>query len=253
MATPKKKHLIEFMIEAGVKWPDGAEYAAQDKYDLHVWFYSEKPKFAGVNKGKWTGDVDYESGRKCLVVDGEKLNTICCDWHRTIVTREQYEKTLADTSVTPTAQPSPEYCASVMRQMPDNTIEQLTADYHTKTAEAQRQQIIADEARKAADDALLALQKAGELIGLVISAGDFQKDAEQHQQPIITDWHDLQVGDVIECTAYNDKKDDPWPGGWATQNIGTQQVVSKINDSNGKISIKDSQDSGYAFKFIRRP
>ena len=63
----------------------------------------------------------------------------------------------------------------------------------------------------------------------------------------------MQIGDVIECTAYNDKKDDPWPGGWATQNIGTQQVVSKINDSNGKISIKDSQDSGYAFKFIRRP
>ena len=23
MATPKKKHLIELMIEAGVKWPDG--------------------------------------------------------------------------------------------------------------------------------------------------------------------------------------------------------------------------------------
>ena len=155
MATPKKKHLIELMIEAGVKWPDGAEYAAQDKYDLHVWFYSEKPKFAGVNKGKWTSYVDYESGRKCLVVDGEKLNTICCDWHQTIVTREQYEKALADTSVTPTAQPSPEYCASVMRQMPDNTIEQLTADYRAKAAEADRLQAVADEALKATDDALI--------------------------------------------------------------------------------------------------
>ena len=183
----------------------------------------------------------------------KKLDLLCRNWHRTIVTREQYEKALADTSVTPTAQPSPEYCASVMRQMPDNTIEQLTADYHAKAAEADRLQSVADEARKAADDALLALQKDGELIGLVISVGDFQKDTEQHQQPVITDWHDLQIGDVIECTAYNDKKDDPWPGGWATQNIGTQQVVSKINDSNGKISIKDSQDSGYAFKFIRRP
>ena len=70
---------------------------------------------------------------------------------------------------TPTAQPSPEYCASVMRQMPDNTIEQLTADYYAKAAEAQRQQTIADEARKTADDALLALKKAGELLGLVIS------------------------------------------------------------------------------------
>ena len=57
MATPKKKHLIELMIEAGVKWPEGAEYAAQDNRDLYVWFYSEKPKLAGVNKGKWTSDV----------------------------------------------------------------------------------------------------------------------------------------------------------------------------------------------------
>ena len=245
MATPKKKHLIELMIEAGVKWPDGAEYAAQDK-DEWLAFYTRKPY-------KEDGKVTWSSYRCYVDNSMKKLDLLCRNWHRTIVTREQYEKALADTSVTPTAQPSPEYCASVMRQMPDNTIEQLTSDYHAKAAETDRLQAVADEARKAADDALLALQKAGELIGLVISAGDFQKDAEQHQQPIITDWHDLQVGDVIECTAYNDKKDDPWPGGWATQNIGTQQVVSKINDSNGKISIKDSQDSGYAFKFIRRP
>ena len=31
MATPKKKHLIELMIEAGVKWPDGASSAANKK------------------------------------------------------------------------------------------------------------------------------------------------------------------------------------------------------------------------------
>ena len=36
MATPKKKHLIDLMLEAGVKWPDGAEYAAQDKKNNKV-------------------------------------------------------------------------------------------------------------------------------------------------------------------------------------------------------------------------
>ena len=64
---------------------------------------------------------------------------------------------------------APQYCASVMRQMPDNTIEQLTADYHAKAEEADRLQAVADEARKAANAALLELKKAGELIGLVIS------------------------------------------------------------------------------------
>ena len=38
MATPKKKRLIELMIEASVKWPDGAEYAAQDKKNNMVHF-----------------------------------------------------------------------------------------------------------------------------------------------------------------------------------------------------------------------
>ena len=161
MATPKKKHLIELMIKAGVKWPDGAEYAAQDK-DEWLAFYTRKP-YREDGKVTW-------SSYRCYVDNSmKKLDLLCRNWHRTIVTREQYEKALADTSVTPTAQPSPEYCASVMRQMPDNTIEHLAAEYRTKAAEADRLQAVADEARKTADDALLALEKAGELLGLVIA------------------------------------------------------------------------------------
>ena len=162
MATPKKKHLIELMIEAGVEWPDGAEYAAQDNRDLYVWFYSEKPKLAGVNKGKWTSDVNYENGRKCCIVDGEKLNEICLDWHQTIVTREQYAAAVAAGSVSDQAADAVEW-----HNLP--SIEQLTADYHAKAAEADRLQSVAYEALKAADDALLAIERAGELLGLVIS------------------------------------------------------------------------------------
>ena len=166
MATPKKKHLIELMIETCVEWPVGVEYAAQDKVDNKVYFFNSKPKV-------YAGETHY-----CAplgpVGNPRLLPSLCRNWHQTIVAREQYaEAVAAATTMTPAAQqeaqPSPEYCASVMRQMPNNTIEQLTADYHTKTAEAQRQQTIADEARKIADDALLALEKAGELLGLVIS------------------------------------------------------------------------------------
>ena len=243
MATPKKKHLIELMIEACVEWPDGAEYAAQDKCDNKVYFFNSKPKV-------YAGETHY-----CAplgpVGNPRLLPSLCRNWHQTIVTREQYAEAIAAAAMTPSAQqetqpdgewepvewgdwsigdtvrfdgftdtahdhwsckvgvlyvigkhnapiagngqhpernwgfsfsrykkqneqhieiqPSPEYCASVMRQMPNNTIEQLTADYHTKTAEAQRQQTIADESRKIADDALLALETAGELLGLVIS------------------------------------------------------------------------------------
>ena len=170
MATPKKKHLIELMIEAGVKWPYGAEFAAQDKFNLCVNFFgSEGAPVYHRGNDSWSDDEEGWLGIGC----GVYLPSLCRNWHQTIVTREQYTKALNATAMAPAAQqetqPEPEYCASVMRQMPDNTIEQLTADYHTKTVEAQRQQTIADEARKTADDALLALEKAGELLGLVIS------------------------------------------------------------------------------------
>ena len=164
MAAPKRKHLIELMIEAGVKWPENAKYAAQDKYSLHVRFYEKGKPFRNSGMNYW--DSLGGSLIRGLMI---KLPSLCRNWHQTIVTRERYAKALADTSVTPTAQPAPEYCVSVMRQMPDNTIEQLTTDYYTKIAETQRQQTIADEARKIADDALLALEKAGELLGLIIS------------------------------------------------------------------------------------
>ena len=239
--TAKKKHLIELMIEAGVKWPDSAEYAAQDK-DSWLAFYTRKP-YMEPGKVTWSSDSGYVGNSLC------KLHVPCRNWHQTIVTREQYENALADVGRSQAGEmPSDEPAASAMP-----SIEQLTADYHAKAEKAQRLQKVADDALKLANDALISLQNAGEVIGLVISVNTLQKCTEQHQQPIITDWHDLRVGDVIECTAYNDERDDPWPGGWATKNIGTQQVVYKINDSTGKISIKDSKDSGYAFKFIRRP
>jgi hypothetical protein len=169
--TTKKKHLIELMIEAGVKWPEGAEYAAQDK-DEWLAFYTRKP-YREDGKVTW-------SSYRCYVANSmKKLDLLCRNWHRTIVTREQYVVALYDTEMTPATQqetqPAPEYCASVMRQMPDNTIEQLTADYYAKAEEAQRLQLVADDALKLADDAikladdaLLALENAGKAIGLAI-------------------------------------------------------------------------------------
>lgn len=192
MATPKKKHLIELMIESGVKWPEGAEYAAQDKRDSNVYFFTSKPKIVS-GRDYYACDDSFLTG--CDVL----LPSLCRNWHRTIVTRDQYAEALS--AVTPVvqyeAQKDPKYCSSVMSQVPDNTIEQLTADYHTKAAEADRLQAVADEALKAADDALVALEKAGELIGLVISIDTKSKRSEQPAQHEITDWRDLRVGDVV--------------------------------------------------------
>ena len=267
METPRKKHLIELMIEAGVKWPEGAEYAAQDNRDLYVWFYSEKPKLACVNKGKWTSDVNYENGRKCCIVDGEKLNEICLDWHQTIVTREQYAEALV--LAANVGEPAVQYEQKVT--CPDiadhrcfscdtpvdavewhnpPSIEQLTADDHAKAAEADRLQSVADEALKAADDALLALEKAGELLGLVISIDTKPKHVEppvEPVQPVITDWRDLRVGDVVEYVRGTIRRHD-----------GKQGYVCEIDESDNRNRVRvmfgeDDRSWCSKWRFIRRP
>ena len=153
MATPKKKHLIELMIEAGVKWPKGAEYAAQDK-DEWLSFYTLAP-YREQGKVTWSGNSSYVANSM------KKLDSLCRNWHQTIVTLEQYAEAVA-------ANVSDQAVDEVEWHNPPS-IEQLTSDYYAKAAEADRLQSVADEALKAADDALLALERAGELLGLVIS------------------------------------------------------------------------------------
>ena len=162
MATPKKKHLIELMIEDGVKWPDGAEYAAQDKKDLMVNFYSNgEPDDVGGRRYEWmANNCDF------LEDYGVLLPSLCRNWHQTIVTREQYADALELSANV--SEPAVDAVDAVEWHNPPS-IEQLTADYHAKAEEASRLQVAAYEALKAADDALLALWKAGELLGLVIS------------------------------------------------------------------------------------
>ena len=125
---------------------------------------------------------------------GVNLPSLCCNWHQTIVTREQYAEAVALA-----ANVSDQAGGAVEWHNPPS-IEQLTSDYYAKAAEADSLQSVADEALKAADDALLALEKAGELIGLVISIDTKPAQVEQPvepEQPVITDWRDLRVGDVV--------------------------------------------------------
>ena len=158
MATPKKKHLIELMIEEGVEWPEGAEYAAQDRRDGKLYFFKTKPFVT-------PGD-DYYAADCGAAGYSYQLPSLCRNWHQTIVTREQYAESVA--LAANVSEPTVEAADAVEWHNPPS-IEQLTADYRAKAAEADRLQSVADEALKAADDALLALEKAGELIGLVIS------------------------------------------------------------------------------------
>ena len=135
MATPKKKHLIELMIEAGVKWPEGAEYAAQDKTTNDLCFYGSKPVLRARFQDEWRPSrLDSHDG-----IVGRRINlqSLCCNWHQTIVTREQYAEAVAEIKPAEQVdtQQEPQYCTSVMRQMPSETIESLLAEIKAKREE----------------------------------------------------------------------------------------------------------------------
>ena len=227
MATPKKKHLIELMIEVGVKWPDGAEYAVQDERNLYVWFYSIKPKRTDYDS--WVGGVPGS------IIDGHKLTTLCRNWHQTIVTREQYAEAVAANAIEPAAD-----TVDAVEWHNPPSIEQLTSDYHTKAAEADRLQSVADEALKAADDALLALEKAGELLGGVISIDTKPKQVEQ--QCSSAEW---KIGDKCIVT---DSPDD-------ADFVGRECVIIEIDTVDNELPYRVSNQWDWELwvSGIRRP
>ena len=251
MATPKKKHLIELMIEAGVKWPEGAEYAAQDKRFNKVNFYKNgKPNYP-IGLDSWMADnCNYMRN------DGLVLSSICRNWHQTIVTREQYAEALAANVNEPIeqidTQQKPQYCTSVMRQMPSETIESLLTEIKTKREE--HGELVAK-----AEALMLEITSIEQQVANKLKEYEFSlyplATASEPELPVITDWRNLQAGDVIKCIPYGDERDNTsrWPGGWATSIVNTIHVVESIDPASGKISLLGAQDSGYAFRFIHRP
>ena len=246
MATPKKKHLIELMIAAGVEWPEGAEYAAQNKDDGKVYFHKYKPRVP-VGWKHWTGNGIIPGTSK-------KLPEICRNWHQTIVTREQYAKAIA--KVKPieqiATQQNPQYCTSVMRQMPSETIESLLAEIKAKQEE--HGELVAK-----VDALVLEITSIEQQVNDKLKEYGFSlypvATSSETAQLVITDWRNLQAGDVIKCIPYGDERDNTsrWPGGWATSIIDTIHVVESIDPASGKISRLDASDAGYAFRFIYRP
>lgn len=77
--------LIDLMRQAGVQWPEGAEYAAQDSAgQAAVNFFQSRPKLAKPRLGVWIGASDDDPRWPAKAI--EKLAD---DW-RTPVTRYEW-------------------------------------------------------------------------------------------------------------------------------------------------------------------
>lgn len=170
-----KKELAKIIHENG-GWRDG-EFAAQDG-DGGVGGYGLKPEWNSQAKYWWREALD-----EWFSVN--KIN----NHHQTVLSRDEYFH------LYPAPDAKPEFCESVVRSIPEPTanpsIEQLAADYRNSKNYADRKQQEADTAKADADAKLAELVAAGKAIGLALSV------TAPEPELVITDWRDLQIGDVV--------------------------------------------------------
>ena len=153
-------------------WPQW-DFMAQNRNGC--WIISNRELIAGED-GRWHGYG---------VVTSKGAGEVLGDWRDTLEKRPEQLK----------PEVKPEFCESVMRSIPEPeaqpTIEQLAADYHNRKDYAERKQQEADDAKADAEAKLAELVAAGKALGLVLAV------AELEPEMVITDWRDLQVGDVV--------------------------------------------------------
>ena len=168
-------------------------------------------------------------------------------------------------------QADPEFCESVMRSIPGlginsknininitqvddinvveskPTIEQMASDYHNAKDYADRKQQEVDAAKADAEVKLKALELAGEAIGPLVSP----ITAKQKPELVITDWRDLQTGDLVWVEEEGGRVDE-----------GEYEVLEvEVPDYGGKRTIRIRGGEGGQFwinyengwRFIRRP
>ena len=185
-----KKQLAKIIHENG-GWSGDAGWAAQDKRHCGqsnvISFYEDaKPWFNGGDFWRGNGVHDARVLAGALVPN----------WHQTILSRDEYFHLY----------PAPDadvgsLSAALALVTDENkhehvdskpTIEQLAADYRNAQDYADRKQREADAAKADADAKLAELVAAGRALGLVLSAAGVE--------PVlaVTDWRDLQLGDIIE-------------------------------------------------------
>lgn len=227
MKISKSKQELARIISENGGWHEWAEFSVSSCNGTIV-FSKSKPKY--TSKYGWTAVGGFIGSRI-------ELCSYLKNWHQTILSREEYSHIYQ----APNAKT--EFCESVMRSIPEPevkpTIEQLAADYRNAKDYTERKQEEADAAKAAANEALRKLELAGEGIWLIVTPIAAKKEPEL----VITDWWDLQAGDVISVS-----------GNWW---VPDSEYTVDENDGSRDAPIRVG---GYwaligecSFKFIRRP
>lgn len=229
-----KKTLLELLVDVNIEWPEGAEYVAQDKSGFVVYGYEEKPT---KEKGR-----DHWGSEGLVMCDPITLPSLCKNWHQTIVTREQYEA--AKTNPVKVSDLFPE--ASESPNSLDNDkqlLEEKLSDYQRANNElAKAVATVADWTNKIKD---LEAEIATDL-GEYGWGGEVKPVGELN----ITDWRDLQVGDVVWWEGVNSSTIHGDAGEYEVLSVEDRNYTGSLS-----IELKPSwiigDDKGW--HFLRRP
>lgn len=218
-----KQQLAKIISENG-GWREG-EFAAQDG-DGGIGGYEVKPEWDSLAKYWWR-----EASGQWFFANKIKNH------HQTVLSRAEYFH------LYPAPDAEPRFCESVMRTIPEPetkpTIEQLAADYRNAKGHAERKRQEADDAKADAEAKLKALELAGEALGLLVSP----VTAKQEPELVITDWRDLQAGDVISVSGKRWEPDSEYT---VDENDGSRAAPIRVGGYWALIG-------ECSFKFIRRP
>lgn len=239
-----KKTLLELMVECELEWPDGANYATQDMFDLVVGFYVEKPT---IESGDVNLSVDYGA---IIINDSDHfLPVLAKDWHQSIVTREQYEAAKTNPVKVGGAFPDASESPNTLDTDKQTLDEKLSGYQWANNKLAKAVATVADWTNR--------IKELEDEIAAELASFGWRGEVKPPKpavEPVgelnITDWRDLQVGDIIECLP---------DGCWYSSLAGKEaQVIGKKGlDYRGGMSILvragGRVDWGDKFKFIRRP
>lgn len=174
-----KTWLATALIEAGVtKFPEGANWAAQDKCDRAAVFSGERPT---ITKGR---DMHFCNASRVSQVELPSLNP---QWHQTVLSREEFDQFVAETAVRSEPQPEPTTTTP--------TLDQLLQDWRNADDFAQRKQTEADEAAAMRDERWQAVQaRAGEM---GVTVGELVRVVSEPEpaKPVLTgNFHNTKLG-----------------------------------------------------------
>ena len=232
MKISKSKQELARIISENGGWRDGVEFFASTCDGIVIGSKS-KPKY--TSKYGWVAAGGF-------IDDRVELHSYLKNWHQTILSREEYFH-LYQAQVAKS-----QFCESVMRSItePDErvwtnqpAIEQLAADYRNLLDFAQRKRQEADDAKADADEKLRVLELAGEALGMLVSP----ITAKQEHELVITEWRDLQAGDVISVSG-------KW---WGPDSEYTVDENDGSRDAPIRVGGYWAFIGECSFKFISRP